>query len=191
MWVIESMKTLFEALQRSVTGKVVFIGLLILVLLIPIGMIRGLIFERMSLYDAARSQIANAWGESQIVGGPILAVPFQFTRMSYAQPVTVIDELYLLPEALEVAGDVQVQELKRGIYRVPVYTARLSITGRFAPPLIDGDYHDLKILWDQAQLALPLSDARSIKEPVRLSVGDLRRTFSLVVRAWPDSAISS
>ncbi|HLF11355.1 MAG TPA: cell envelope integrity protein CreD [Gammaproteobacteria bacterium] len=171
------MKTLFEALQRSVTGKVVFIGLLILVLLIPIGMIRGLIFERMSLYDAARSQIANAWGESQIVGGPILAVPFQFTRMSYAQPVTVIDELYLLPEALEVAGDVQVQELKRGIYRVPVYTARLSITGRFAPPLIDGDYHDLKILWDQAQLALPLSDARSIKEPVRLSVGESAANF--------------
>ena len=65
-----------KALAGSVTGKVTFIGLLILVLLIPLGMIEGLVHERSQLYGMARDDIGRSWGEAQIVGGPILVVPF-------------------------------------------------------------------------------------------------------------------
>jgi inner membrane protein len=171
------MSTRFELLQGSVTGKVLFIGLLILVLLIPIGMIEGLIRERTHRFDTARVDIASSWGEAQTVGEPILAVPFQFTRMAYEQPITITDELYLLPEELQITANVEVQELKRGVYRVPVYTARLRVSGRFSPPTLGADYEDLQILWNQAQIALPLSDARPVKEPVVLRSGDASADF--------------
>ena len=167
------MATRFEVLQRSVTGKVLFIGGLILLLLLPVGMIKDLIRERTQLYDAARANVAGAWGGPQTIGGPILVVPFEFTRTSYAQPVTITDELFLLPEEIEITGSVDTSmELFRGIYRVPVYRASFHVAGRFAPPNLGADYENLTILWDRAQIALPLADARSVKEPITLASGN-------------------
>jgi inner membrane protein len=69
-----------KALQRSVTAKVVFIGVLILILLIPLGMIEGLSASGSFSTASARDDIARAWGQAQTVGGPILVVPFTYTR---------------------------------------------------------------------------------------------------------------
>jgi inner membrane protein len=162
---------LLRDLQHSVTGKVLFIGALVLLLLVPLGMIEGLIRERRQHFEAARADVANAWGASQVVGGPILVVPFRYTRAGLTERLTVTDELYVLPEALEIAGVITTEERKRGIYGVPVYTARLEMTGRFPEPALDGAYEDLELLWDQAQIALPLTDARSVLEPLVLSSG--------------------
>jgi inner membrane protein len=169
---------LLRDLQHSVMSKVLFIGALILLLLVPLGMIEGLIRERRQHFEAARADVANAWGAAQVVGGPILVVPFRFTRSGLTEPLIVTDELYVLPEALEIAGVVTTEERKRGIYGVPVYTARLEMTGRFPEPAFDGSgYEDLEMLWDQAQIALPLTDARSVLEPLVLSSGDSSVTF--------------
>jgi len=171
------MGTWFQTLQGSVTGKVLFIGGLILLLLLPIGLIKELILERTHLHDTARANVASSWGAPQILGGPILVVPFQFTRMAYAQPVVVTDELYLLPEQLELTGNVDSKELFRGIYGVPVYKASFHVTGRFAPPKLGAEYQDLTILWDQAAIALPVADARSVKESIVLTSGDATTIF--------------
>ncbi len=169
--------TLLETFRTSVFGKVLFIGVLIFSLLIPLRMIRGLIVERAQRHETARAEIAGTWGGAQTLGGPILVVPFRFTTMSFAQAITVSDELYLLPEELEIESDAQVEKLKRGIYEVPVYAALVRMSGRFAIPDLSADYDDLEMLWDQAQIALPISDARSIKEPVQLTSGGASAVF--------------
>lgn len=172
------MATKWEALQGSVTGKVLFIGALVMLLLVPLGMIQELIRERSGLYDVARADIAGAWGGAQTIGGPILVVPFQYTRLSYAQPVTVTDELYVLPEDLAIEGNVDSEERSRGIYRIPVYTARLRVTARFAPPTVGDGYENLQILWNQAQLVLPLADARAVQAPIVVAGGTGNATFA-------------
>ena len=156
----------------TVTAKVLFIGVLVLALLIPMRMIEGLILERMQRYEAARAGIADVSGAQQTIGGPILVLPYEFTHTRGGQSLRVSDELYLLPEALELAGDVQVSELRRGIYRVPVYEAVVRVTGRFPNPMIDADLEELELLWSQAHFALPLSEPRAIREPVRINVGE-------------------
>jgi inner membrane protein len=166
-----------KALAGSVTGKVTFIGLLILVLLIPLGMIEGLVHERSQLYGLARDDIGRSWGEAQIVGGPILVVPFSHTRPVHGQSVLVQDELYVLPERLEISGSAEAEERRRGIYEIPVYTTRLRATGTFAPVAFDGEYQDLQVRWDQAAFALPISDARSVREPIVLGSGDAATVF--------------
>ena len=66
------MRAQLQSLQGSVTGKVLFIGLLILLLLVPLSMIESLIYERTQHYETARASVANAHGEAQTLGGPIL-----------------------------------------------------------------------------------------------------------------------
>lgn len=166
-----------KSLSGSVTGKVLFIGLLILMLLIPLGMIEGLVNERSQLYDTARADIGQSWGHAQVVGGPIVVVPFSYTRYVNAQSVTVQDELYVLPERLEITGRADAEERRRGIYRVPVYTTRLHVTGRFAPVAFDSDYQNLEVRWEQAAIALPISDARSVREPIVLASGNGATAF--------------
>ena len=176
----------FKSLSGSVTGKVLFIGLLIMVLLIPLGMIEGLVSERQYLYGTARDDIARAWGQAQTVGGPILVVPFTYTRYvtdgtvvnAERRAITVKDELYVMPERLEITGNADAEERRRGIYEVPVYTTRLSVTGRFPPVALDaGEYPDLAVLWEQAAIALPITDARYVREPIVLASGNGTTAF--------------
>jgi inner membrane protein len=166
-----------QSLQGSVTGKVLFIGLLILLLLLPLGMIEGLILERTQHYATARSAVANAHGEAQRLGGPMLVVPFRFTRRAYADPVVVVDELYVLPETLTITGAIRTDQRERGIYDVPVYEAELHVEGTLPAVTLGAGYDDLEILWDQAELALPLTDARSVQEPIVLTSGSGTTTF--------------
>ena len=155
-----------QTIKGSVTGKVLFIALLALLLLVPLGMIEGLTQERARQYEVARLGIANAVGAAQTIGAPILVVPFQYTQLVQLSPVSVTDELYLLPQELTITGAVETDQRKRGIYSVPVFEARLHVTGRFPAVTLDRNYDDLQILWNQAQISLPLTDARSIRQPI-------------------------
>jgi inner membrane protein len=165
---------LIPFLKTSVTGKILVIGALILALLIPLGMIENLIAERARLYESAREEIAGTWGRGQTIGGPILIVPFRFKK---DQHLTATDELYLLPDELEIASEAHVHELARGIYRVPVYDAQLRIGGRFTVPDLGAQYDSLELFWNQAQIALPISDTRSIREPVRFTTDGASAVF--------------
>ncbi len=169
--------TALKMLAGSVTGKVTFIGLLILVLLSPLGMIEGLVQERSALYDLAREEIGRSWGEAQIIGGPILVVPFSHTRIVNGQSIAVLDELYVLPERLQISGNAEAEQRRRGIYEVPVYTTRLRATGSFSPVAFASEYQNLEVRWDQAAIALPIKDARSVREPIVLSGGSGTTVF--------------
>ncbi|MEE8286169.1 MAG: inner membrane CreD family protein, partial [Gammaproteobacteria bacterium] len=71
------MSELFQRLRASVTVKLLFIGFLVLILLIPMGMVKGVIYERNHLYLSAKQDIMNAWGREQTVGGPVLTLPYR------------------------------------------------------------------------------------------------------------------
>lgn len=71
------MQTSFRELQRSATFKVATIGLLVLVLLIPLGMIEDTIVERAHTRDAAVAEIGQSWGNAQLIAGPVLILPYR------------------------------------------------------------------------------------------------------------------
>jgi len=162
-------------MRGGVTVKVIFIGLLGLVLLIPAKMIEGLIAERSARAAEARAEIGNLWGNAQTVGAPMLALPFRYTEGVGDEPRRVGNVLLTLPEHVTVSGRLELDTRRRGIYEVPVYTATLDIAGVLSPPDLDDladTYDGLEILWNDAEIILPLSDARPIAEPVRIRIGD-------------------
>ena len=160
--------------QTSVTGKALFIGLLVLTLLVPLGMIERLIGERGQRHDAASAAVAGTLG-NQTVGGPILVVPFR--PVGSSEPAAS-DELYILPEELDISSDSKTQTIARGIYRIPVYDAHIRISGRFVVPSpAAARGKDVELLWDQAGIALPISDPRSLREPARFTAGAASASF--------------
>lgn len=162
--------------RESVTGKLLFVGLLVVVLLIPLGMIESQIAERGRRADEAARQIANTWGGYQTIGGPILVLGRATARSPGHQVDESEDELYALPSQLTVDIVAETQTLTRGIYEIPVYTASVRISGSLSPPAVVDASPNPR--WEEALLSVPVSDPRSIREPVRITVGETTADFA-------------
>jgi inner membrane protein len=160
----------------SVTLKAVLIGAIVLLLLVPLGMLRGLVTERSSLREQAYARVAQGWGGSAVLGGPMLVVPTQRTLVEKVEDKNgereitriVRTDLYLLPARLDMDVDLQLQDEARyvGIYAVPVYLASVRFKGEFEfaalQPLLGTP--GVTYLWHESRLRLPASEVHSLRE---------------------------
>ena len=62
--------------KNSVTAKLIIIGILSLVLLIPAFMIEDLIQERQQRKLDAQNEVSEKWGEHQTVSALVLNIPY-------------------------------------------------------------------------------------------------------------------
>ena len=165
----------------SAAIKLAFIAILMLVLLVPLTMIRGVVRERAGQRRTAESEIVHRWGGEQVVAGPFLAVPYRYRERrddgasaspaTPATPATLTGVAYFLPDELRVRGTLSPQTRNRGIYDVTVYTADLQISGSFArPDFASWQVSDNDVLWDSAYLTMELPDMRGLREATALSV---------------------
>ncbi|MDR1248555.1 MAG: cell envelope integrity protein CreD, partial [Treponema sp.] len=60
---------------RGYTFKALLLLVLVLLLLVPLGMIRGLVNERGRTAAGAEEDIMEAWGKELIQAGPIVIIP--------------------------------------------------------------------------------------------------------------------
>src|SRR5437868_4313186 len=140
--------------RHSTIIKLLGVGALVLVLLIPLAMITGVLKERLQRRNEAVADITSSWGKEQNLIGPVLGIPYQYKFKAVKEVPTPdgrverreVEETgtanaYFLPERLNISGDVQTQKLHRGIYEAVVYRAQTILTGKFAPP----DFGPLKI----------------------------------------------
>ena len=74
---MENQKSQTEKWYESLTAKIVILGFLGLVLLIPLALIQEVIRERSSYADEARMEIGRLWASRQTITGPVLNVPGQ------------------------------------------------------------------------------------------------------------------
>ena len=164
------MYELLQRLRASVTAKLLFIGFLVLLLLIPMGMVESVIHERNGLYLTAKHDIMSAWGREQTIGGPVLTLPYR-VRYTDDKGIERVRKCFahFLPETLDVRGSLETEMRYRGLYQVPVYTADLQVSGRFAPPdLARLGIEAEDVDWNDAYLAVAIADARGIREPMKL-----------------------
>jgi len=146
--------------RHGLIFKLAFIGILILVLLIPMSMIYGLINERKSSRSEAVYDILANWGGEQTVGGPVISIPCQVTDRHKTKVVWT----HFLPETLFYEGLVDPKILNRGIFRTPVYQAKIAMKGVFNKPAVEALVPEaVTILWDKAVISLGISDPRAIR----------------------------
>lgn len=169
-------------LQRNrLSLKIILIGLLILILFIPLSMIKGVISERSEIVSTATQEVQLKWGEAQTVIGPILSIPFYDNREEPAEDGTItksrkiLNYLNILPETLNISGNIKTEELKRGLYDIVVYTTPLEIKGRFILP---EEFSIDNLLFNDASISIGLTDLRGLSEQVEVQWGDSALTFN-------------
>ncbi|TDU28133.1 inner membrane protein [Panacagrimonas perspica] len=110
------------------------IGLLILLLLIPLGMIESKVSERGQRRDEAAADVARSWGRAQSLAGPILRLPYTIRWREKDEERNRTGWLVLPPQKLDVVARLDTEVRKRGIFEVPVYRANLKLRGQFKLP---------------------------------------------------------
>jgi inner membrane protein len=159
-----------DALRSSQTVRLLVVGGLVLLLLIPVAMIGALIAERQQRRETAVADVSAAWGHAQAITGPALVVPYtrrttELTADGRAVTTTAQRSAVVLPERLEVRGRIETETLRRGIFSVPVYRLRAEVRGTFArPDLSEVATEGVEAHWDRARLVVGISDARAIQE---------------------------
>lgn len=164
-------------IERSITIKLVVIGILIGILMIPVSMIESLIYERQERQTEAINEVSSKWGEEQTITGLVLTIPYKAytytnetdaaTKITKVKVVESKEYAHFLPELLKVNGNVSPESRYRGIYEVIVYNAKVNLSGNFVIPSFDEWKVDKKdILWEEAYISLGLSDLRSIQENI-------------------------
>jgi inner membrane protein len=97
------------------------------------------------------------------------------------------------PSMLEVTGRVDANTLRRSIFEVPVYAARLKLSGQFAAPrIVDIEADVVAVRWRDATFVLGLSGVSGLKEAALLKVaggGDMPFAPSLGFPSGPLSGI--
>ncbi|MBX7205848.1 MAG: cell envelope integrity protein CreD [Bacteroidia bacterium] len=163
----------------SVMLKLLVIGILILVLLIPSSMVQSLIREREGLRDEAEREISSKWGGVQKVGGVVISVPYEvITKNDKGQTVTEIRYAHFLPDELNVAGDLQPQKRYRGIYLVMLYHSHLHFSGSFSKLNLDPlNINRVNFHFEDAFLSVGITDMRGINEQVKLKLNDSLLAF--------------
>lgn len=151
--------TIFEKMRFSIVPKMVFIGFLVFLSIIPSALILFLVEERESTRFDAIEEVSDKWASMQTITGPVVTVPYtNGTKREYA---------YFLPDTLEITGDLSTEIRKRGIYEVPVYTTALNIKGTFPKiDFINLGVSEKNILWSESIITVGLDDMRGIQEEV-------------------------
>lgn len=61
-------------IQNSLLVKILVLGILTLLLLIPLAMVKGQIRDRENAASTAVAEVSGSWGGQQTLGGPVLAL---------------------------------------------------------------------------------------------------------------------
>lgn len=155
-------------IKNSNTFRVLFIGFLILLLLIPMGMVETLISERGHLYRQASKEITASWGKEQLLMGPILTLPYVKTFSNKSGWSAEQKNKHLQPDNMSINTNIETQIRYRGIYKVPVYTANVKISGDFnllSPENNEEKNSYLKL--NEGVVHIPIHSSRAIKKPIK------------------------
>ena len=150
--------------------KLLLIAGMCVAFLIPQLLLKNLVSERKSTESLAESEVFEKWAGPQTVAGPVIKVYYSEEKNNKKETYAKI----VLPEQLDVKGDVKTKHLKRGIYDFTVYETALDITGQFKLPkdfekMLDG--HEWS--FEKAKIVVGLPNLRGLSDNVALHFGGI------------------
>jgi inner membrane protein len=147
---------------------------------IPLFSIYLLNYNRQSESTDATQSITSGWGGTQVIGGPVLVIPYAATTTTTSvengQNVTrtnsVQKELRLAPEVLDVSTNLEPELRHRSIYEAVIYDAALSGRARFTfpPDLAQTGIDPSQMDLGRAEVRFGVSDPRGLGANPRVSV---------------------
>jgi inner membrane protein len=152
--------------QHSLTIKMMMLAVIGLFLLAPLEMIKSIIRERQATSENVKKEIAFQWAGEQTISGLVLNIPVRiYPADNDSDPYLTV--LHLMPEILNIKGDIDTEKRHKSIYQAVVYTANLQYSGEFNIPEMNvGEKSEF--LWSQSYYSMGISDNRGLKGGVTL-----------------------
>ncbi|MFB6347505.1 MAG: cell envelope integrity protein CreD [bacterium] len=168
----------------SVVWKLLFIGVISVLMLIPLKLIEKVIEQRDKRRTKTEREITAKWGQSQTINGPILHVPYVTENNDSAQS-SPTQYARFLPHNLSVTGTVKPDIRYRSIYEVVLYHADLTLRAEFEPLQFDQvNVPRDNIRWGQAFVSVGLSDLKGIRQEVKLNWNGETVPFEPIPRSY-------
>jgi len=160
-----------EKLKTSVGLKIIIIGILIVLLMIPSVWIMTIIDDREGYRQEVLSDITSKWGGNQYVAGPVLIIPVEFlNENTLGQKFISTKNIFLLSESLEVESNLQPEIRYRGIYEILLYQSGMNLKGKFNLDAIEElDLMHGKIRYDKAYLEIGISDLKGLTNNLKVN----------------------
>ncbi|MEZ4787663.1 MAG: cell envelope integrity protein CreD [Flavobacterium haoranii] len=183
-----------ETFEKSIwfqtnTAKLMMVGILTLVLLIPLTLVQDLIRERSERKNEATIKVTNSWGDNINLMGPVLKVPYKIysqteeidekTKEKTIKKYVYTENVYFFPFELNHVTKVdKVDKLKLGLYKPIVFKANVAVNGNFK----DLNFEKLgikpeNILWDKATVQIRTSNLKSIKSDLFIKLNGKKYTL--------------
>src|SRR6478672_256993 len=182
---------------QSNTARMIMVGLLTLVLLVPLALVGELVEERAGRQHEVITEINQKWGESVYFYGPILRVPYttyeetvtvnEKTKATVTEKKAITEYAYFFPNTLDNQSQVATKVRKRNNYESVVYTSKMAFSGDYLQPDFSmQNIPDTAIRWDRASILIKTTNLKSIKEAVNIKFGDQQFAFRPVYNAEND-----
>ena len=163
-------------IKNNLYFKIGGIVLIALLLLIPTGMIKSIIYEREQTQREAIDEVSEKWGGAQTLQGPILTIPYtryvkEIDKATGKETLVQITErLHVLPSKLDIQASVKPDRRHRGVYEIVVYNSALHVSGAFTKL----DFKDLEakghsFKFNEATLNAGIDDLRGIEKQIELN----------------------
>lgn len=176
---------------QSNTAKMIMVGLLTFVLLIPLEFVKNLITERSQRQEEVIGEINDKWGGNVFLYGPILKVPYTYyeetvsinekTKETVKQRKAYINYAYFFPEELKAKSNVTTKVLNRNNYESVVFSSKMKFEGNYIhPDFSSKNIENEDVLWDKATILIQTTNLKSIKDEVKINFGNTDLTFEPV-----------
>lgn len=175
-------------IRTSITARMLMVGFLILVLLIPLIYIKDLIRERSERQQDVVTEVGSLWGTEVLLMGPILKVPYKTytestkydteTKKGITERKTHINYAYFLPNDLNIDTHMDAIKKERGIYETSVFSSEMVFKGNFSiPDFQQKDILPEDVVWEKASILIKSSNLKGIKNQIEMQLGDSKITF--------------
>ena len=178
-------KTFFQ----STTAKMLMVGFLTLVLLIPLFFVQNLISERSQRKMEMVDEVTDLWGKDVLFYGPVLRIPYTtYEAYNVTNPKTGVTTIerkavnnyaYFFPNELKNTSNIKKNEsLKRGIFNHVVFTADMNFKGNFSMPNFSKlGIADEYIQWNKASIIVKTTNLKSIKSELKIQLNNDKFSF--------------
>jgi inner membrane protein len=163
--------------KESVALRIILVGCLIVLLLIPLWMVQFLVSERRVYRDGAVREISKSWAGPQTIAGPLLTLATNHEHISKNGTKTFSKKrTFYLPENLSIEANVIPEKRYRGIYSAIVYKTDLNIKGNFNFQKLQEKLNNPNLL--ESYLSFNIDDPRGIQQNITVKWDDVLRNVN-------------
>jgi inner membrane protein len=167
--------------KTSTTARMLMIGFLSLVLLIPLVFIENLIQERSLRQEKVLDEISKQWGNEVVIYGPIIKVPYKIfvekvitdkkTKKITTETIEYIKDGYFFPDNLDIKSRINPEQKKRGIYTTAVFNSNILINGIFNSfDFSQKEIENKNILWDKSLVLLKTTNVKGVNSVLSINI---------------------